>query len=52
MSVVPLFKAETEGIAGKVKLRIEYSSQLAAEDKIGRETTQDVFLPKNGFLNY
>jgi hypothetical protein len=31
---------------------VEYLRKESSEERLGRETTQDVFLPKNGFLNY
>ena len=39
-------------MAGKVKIRIQYSQELAQQPNLGRETIRDVFLPKNGFLNF
>ena len=51
-SVVPLFHSELQGIQGKVKLALKYTTSSADSDAIGRQTTQDLLLPKSGQLHY
>jgi hypothetical protein len=40
------------GIQGKVKLTLHYSASQTDSGAIGRQTTQDLFLPKTGLLHY
>ena len=50
--VIPLFSVSQQGIAGKIKLKVEYSAKKSNQLSLGRQTVRDVFLPKNGYLNF
>lgn len=52
MKILPLFSDRISGMAGKLKLNLEYEKGLNSENTLGKETTYQLFLPKNGFLNY
>lgn len=50
--VIPLFSDRVEGMAGKLKIGVQYEMGLNSEHTLGKETTYQLFLPKTGFLNY
>jgi hypothetical protein len=52
MKVVPLFGDSIDKISGKIKFKISYEKSVSNDEFIGKETVYNVFLPKNGYLNY
>ena len=52
VKVIPLFSDRVEGMAGKIKLAIQYEMGLNSENALGKETTYQLYLPKTGYINY
>ena len=50
--MIPLFSDRVEGMAGKIKLSIQYEMGLNSENTLGKETTYQLYLPKTGYINY
>lgn len=50
--IIPLFCERVEGIAGKIRINVNYERAGAGDNTLGKETTYQLFLPKTGHLNY
>lgn len=49
IKILALFSNEDDPhIVGKLKLRVSYKKEPSSEDFVGKETTINLYLPKNG----